>query len=533
MKRPPLRFVLPVLLFLPLPFLYNACHGGLLGSGGFNSKSASCKIGLEKGVVTKLEINETLPPAPFSATKVRLKQVDDKDLGSGLQKTTAPELIAAQSKLSVIMNNQCLQENNQALQDQPISLYVAQKGEMLNSLNRQAYEWILDRDYTDQEIESLADKEPCVIGLAWNQSYKMQSLSFDDQNQSLQTHLPAIKAFQAYDLIYGTPGLAIAGSPSVLVAVIDTGVDWQHPDILPNMWVHSQGVGVDATTLKTNLVDFNPYDVSTIGHGTHVSGMIAAAANNGTGIIGAMPYRAKIMGIKVFKADASGNLSTTSTYFYNALQFAYSNGAQVINLSLGSITDGPATDAVAESGVDEAVTHGAVVVTVIGNADTGNGVLIDGTTKSSIPGQYASKSGVIGVGAFDTTTGDKSYFSNYSTTFAEIGAPGEESAQSGLYSTLPTALGSYGRLSGTSQAAPQVSAAAAIVIGMIKNAYNVAPTPAEVERILLASAVKSPQLAPYFKDGNRLDLLQVAQRVQVEYPLTKTGATVNLAQGCN
>jgi subtilisin family serine protease len=131
------------------------------------------------------------------------------------------------------------------------------------------------------------------------------------------------------------------------------------------------------------------------------------------------------------------------------------------------------------------------------------------------------------------TTGEKSYFSHFSPTFAEIAAPGAENGSTGIYSTKPRALSSYGRLAGTSQAGPIVSAAAGLAIGLIRESYGVAPTPAEVERLLLASAIKSPQLTTYFKDGNRLDLQALVQKINQEYPLTATGASTNVGTlGC-
>jgi subtilisin family serine protease len=539
-KRIVRRIVLPLFVLLPLPFVYNACHGGLIGSSGFSSSSnasSSCKMAIAKGVVTKLEFHDDQPPAPFAAGKVRLSGSDAGPNERIQAKATSTGLsLANGTHLSVIIDNKCLQTNVQALSSQVISKAAAASGELSSVLDRQAYEWILDRDYNETEIQNLANAESCVMGVSWNKTYTMQSLSFDDPNISLQTHLPADNALGSYDYFYNSSGgMATSGTPLALVAVIDTGVDWQHPDIQNNIWVHSQGVGIDITTLGTSSVDYNPYDVSTNGHGTHVSGMIAGVANNSTGIIGAMPYRAQIMAIKLFKSDGQGGLTTTSQYFYNAMKFAYLNGANVINLSLGSITSGAATDALAESGVDEAVAHGVTVITVIGNATSGNGVLIDGTTMSSIPGQYASKTGVIGVGAYDTTTGQKSYFSHYSTTYAEIGAPGEESPSSGLYSTIPRALGNYGRLSGTSQAAPQVSAAAALTIAMIRNAYGVVPTPAEVERLILTSADKSAALAPYFKSGNKLDFMTLVAQINNDYPNTKSPglAALPVTSGCN
>jgi subtilisin family serine protease len=324
-----------------------------------------------------------------------------------------------------------------------------------------------------------------------------------------------------------------SGNP-VILAVVDTGVDWQHPDLQNNMWAHKDGIGIDITTVGTSLVDYNPYDVSNIGHGTHVAGLMAAVSNNNTGIIGTMPYRAKIMAIKIFKVGSNGAMSTTSQYFYNGVKFAYLNGAHVINLSLGSVSAGASTDSTAQSAVEEAVAAGSVVTVVIGNAESGtNGRVIDGTTYSSIPGQFSTREGVIGVGSFDSSSGQKSYFSHYSTTFAEIGAPGAEQGSTGIYSTVPRALSSYGRLAGTSQAAPIVAAAAGLAIGIIRDAYGVAPSPKEVERLLLESAEKSPALSTYFKDGNKLNLVRLITKINEDYPLTKTGGQADLPSlGC-
>ncbi|NJL25940.1 MAG: S8 family serine peptidase [Calothrix sp. SM1_5_4] len=437
----------------------------------------------------------------------------------------------------MILDNECLQNKpDRSPTEAPLSHAAGAKNEVFPLLKRQAYEWVLDKEYTDQEISALADADACVIGVSWNRDYKLQATLFNDSGVSYQAHLSAVRAGEAYDYFYpanNVGGMRPQGTP-VIIAVVDTGVDWQHPDIKSNIWAHSQGYGIDIPSLDTNLVDYNPFDVSEIGHGTHVAGMIGAVANNSMGTIGAMPWRARIMAIKLFKRDSSGELSTTSQYFYNAMQYAYLNGAQVVNLSLGSISTGATSDSLASAGVDEALKRGLVVVTVMGNSEgSANGQEINGTTLSSIPGQYSTQAGVIGVGSFDTMTGQKSYFSHYSKTFGEIAAPGAEQGATGLYSTLPTALNSYGRLAGTSQAAPLVAAAAGMTIGMIRESYGVSPSPAEVERLILASALKSSPLANFFKDGNRLDFLSLAQKIMADYPLTKTSSSANLSSnGC-
>lgn len=542
MNRPGLRIAVLTTIAVAVPLLYNSCQGGLIGSG-FSSAKSACQVAIENGgLVMKATASARDLPSTFALRKVQLEperapaNVSLRVLPQLKTRATratneAPDVeLAAGTTLTSILDNACLLNASEAT---PITQPARASGEIRVDMDRQAYAWTLDRAYTKSEVETLVAQDACVIGLSYTHEYKPQSMSFNDTGFAQQAHLPSVRAPEAYDYFYaGVGGMPLTGT-AILIAVIDTGADWAHPDLASVMWKHNRGIGIDITTLNTSNVVFDPSDISSNGHGTHVSGAIAAVANNGMGTVGMMPYRAKIMPIRVFKKDSSGQLSTTSQYFYNALRFAYLNGASVANLSLGSVGAGAASDSVAEAGVNEAVANGMTVVTVIGNADSGNGVNIDGVTMSSIPGQYASKAGVIGVGSYDTSTGAKSYFSHYSTTFAEIGAPGAESATTGIYSTIPTAKGSYGRLSGTSQAAPLVTAAAGLAIGLIRSHYTAAPTPAEVERLLLTSAVKSATLSSYFKAGNRLDLLSLVQRVMADYPLTQSSNYVNIAaSGC-
>lgn len=459
--------------------------------------------------------------------KVKLR--DD----AGNAKATSSMVLEAGEKLGIIIDNLCLQQERHLLNETHITKAALTTSFTIPELDTQAYEWILDRDYTEDELEQLAAEERCVVGISWNKEYNIQA-AFNDTSLDTQQHLQALRALPAYDAFYNSQGgmSADQGEP-VVVAVVDTGVDFQHPDLAANMLPHATGFGIDITTAG-GTVDYRPFDVSEIGHGTHVAGLIGAVSNNSAGIIGAMPYRAKIMPIKVFARDSAGQLSTTSQHFYNAVKFAYTNGAHVINLSLGAVGPGAASDSLANSAITEAVANGSFVTVVIGNADAGNaGQLVDGTNYSSVPGQYSTKAGVVGVGSIDSVTGTKSRFSHYSPNFVELGAPGAQQGSTGLYSTLPRSLSFYGRLAGTSQAAPLVSAAAALTIGIIREAYGVAPTPAEVERLLLSSAVKNSSLNSFFKNGNTLDLVNLVRKIHTEYPLTASGGTGSLPFSCD
>ncbi len=527
MKSPRRHFMfLPLALALMLPFAFNACQAGLFGGKGFNSasSSASCKPVMYKGQVQKLS-DFPLAPNPFANGKVQLKET-----GASVQGKAETLTIKAGTELSFVADNACLNEHAQGMEETVISKLAV--GKSFAQLPTQAYIWKLDRDYTDSELSAIADKESCIVGLSWNREYKL--MAYNDQGRFNQGHLDAIKADESYPYYYNSEGgMDQATGAPVKVAVIDTGVDWQHPDLTDNLWRHSLGIGIDITTIA-GPVSYDPTDISSIGHGTHVSGLIAAMTNNSIGVSGAMPFRAQILPIKLFASNGQGGISTTSQHFANAIQFAYQNGAKVINLSVGNITAGPNTDAVAEQAVNAAVNNGAVVVVVIGNAENGlPGAQVNGTTLTSIPGMYATRPGVIGVGSFDVQTGLRSNFSHFSTTYAEISAPGADLNLTGIYSTLPRSQSSYGRLAGTSQAAPLVAAAAALAMGIIKDATNVYPSPQEVERLLLASAEKAANLTSFFKDGNKLNLHRLAQRINVDYPATQSGNSVDLSSvGC-
>lgn len=533
MKRSVPRFAISLICLLAIPFVYNSCQGGLLGGKGFSSASNQCKARVENGIVTKLKINAAEAPGEFARKKVLLREDEPS---AAQQKAGSPITIAQGTSLSIIINNSCLQTNLSSIPEYVIASAAIANGGFIPGLDRQAYEWVADRDYTDFEIEALADREPCVEGISWNRTYKLQA-TFNDASYSQQRHMSVIRAPEAYDIFYNSGGgMNLTGtlSNATIVAVIDSGVDYNHPDLRNNMFAHTNGIGIDVTTLNTANVNYYPTDASDIGHGTHVAGIVGAIGNNGVGIVGTMPYRARIMAIKVFKRESNGELSTTSQYFYNALKFAYSNGADVINLSLGAVGTGAGSDSVAQAAITEAVQNGSFVVVVMGNSSGGaNGSLVDGVNYHSIPGQYSTMDGVIGVGSFDSSTGNKSFFSHYSTTYGEIAAPGAEQNSTGIYSTLPTSLGAYGRLSGTSQAAPIVAGAAALAIGLIKEATGIRPTPAEVERLIKASAIKSQALAPYFRDGNKLDLLSLAQKINLDYAATGINGGSSLINPCN
>jgi thermitase len=240
----------------------------------------------------------------------------------------------------------------------------------------------------------------------------------------------------AWDLQYGLRNIRApqgwsysTGTGWVTIAIIDSGVDRFHPDL------------VTKTLAGYDFVNNDNDPQDDYGHGTHVAGIAAAASNNGIGIAGAS-WGAQIMPIKVLNASGNGTYANVA----NGIIWAVDNGAQVINLSLG----GPAYSAILESAVDYAFQRGVVLVAASGNA---------GGSSVYYPARYTQ---VIAVGATDSSN-QRGAFSNFGDGM-EVVAPGVA-----IYST--ELGGGYSYRNGTSMAAPFVSGLAAILIGQPGN-YN-------------------------------------------------------------
>ncbi|HKB03013.1 MAG TPA: S8 family serine peptidase [Gemmataceae bacterium] len=243
---------------------------------------------------------------------------------------------------------------------------------------------------------------------------------------------------------------------STLVAVIDTGVDYNHPDLQANIWSNAleaggqAGVDDDGNGFVDDVHgwdfannDSNPLDDHS--HGTHVAGTIAGVGNNGVGVVG-VNWSARIMALKFL--DASGNGTTAAAI--SALNYAVMMGARVSNHSYGG---GPFDQANLDA-LTAAGNAGHLVVAAAGN---GNffGFPINNDTTPFYPASYKpNPDNVISVAATDST--DKfASFSNYGATSVDLAAPGVN-----IYSTVP---GGYGTKSGTSMAAPHVTGAAALI----------------------------------------------------------------------
>lgn len=235
----------------------------------------------------------------------------------------------------------------------------------------------------------------------------------------------------------------------VLVAVLDTGVDYEHPDLASNIWVNPgeiAGNGVDDDG-NGYVDDVHGYDfVNDDGdpmddhqHGTHVTGILGAVGNNANGVTGVV-WNVKIMALKVLDDHASGNASEAIP----AVEYALANGAKILNNSWG----GGSFNAGLLNAILNADAQGALFFAAAGNQGRNTDVSAFYPAGYDVPNILALAS----IDENDTLSG----FSNFGATSVDLAAPG-----GAVYSTKPG--GNYGYISGTSMATPYASGTAALL----------------------------------------------------------------------
>jgi subtilisin family serine protease len=271
------------------------------------------------------------------------------------------------------------------------------------------------------------------------------------------------------------------GSAEVTIAIIDSGIDETHPDLSARIDAGYDFVDNDA----------DPHDLH--GHGTHVAGIAAAVTDNGVGVAG-MDWQARIMPIRVLDANGDGWTEGVA----DGITWAYTHGAQVLNLSLG----GSSTDPALEDAIAQAHSSGSLVVAAMGNDDSG---------VANYPAAYDHVLAVAATGPND----QRAHYSSYGA-HCDVAAPGGEMSfyhdPDGIYSTMPTYWVTmndeyfdqdYDYVHGTSQAAPHVSGLAALIWSL-----DASLSPDEVQNTIQSTAVDlgSPGWDQYFGHG-RIDAL--------------------------
>jgi subtilisin family serine protease len=277
------------------------------------------------------------------------------------------------------------------------------------------------------------------------------------------------------------------GNPDFVVGVIDSGVDYNHPDLVNNIWenpgeIAGDGIDNDGNGYIDDIRgwdfannDNNPMDGN--GHGTHVAGTIAGEGNNGIGVTG-VAWNAKIMPIKFLSDSGSGSTSNAIL----AVNYATAEGVKVTNNSWGG---GGYSQALYDA-IQTAGEQGALFIAAAGNEGRNNDKI------ASYPANY-NLPHIISV-ASTTNTNGLSYFSNYGATTVDLGAPGSD-----IYSTWPG--GTYNTISGTSMATPHVTGAAVLL-------WSEHPTwtPQQVKDQLMQTTDKISALNGKSVSGGRLNI---------------------------
>jgi thermitase len=278
----------------------------------------------------------------------------------------------------------------------------------------------------------------------------------NDPLYSFQWALPKIEANWAWN--------TTKGNSSLLIAIVDTGIDYTHPDLASNYvalgydWIHNNA---------------NPLDDN--GHGTHVAGIIAAVMNNGIGVAGLA--QVKIMAEKALNSTGWGD----EVDLANAITDAVTKGARILSNSWG----GDSESELIHDAIRYAYNQGVLVVAAAGNS-------IQSTL--FYPAAYSEVISVAATDEFDS----KAYFSNWGD-WIELSAPGVD-----IYSTMPTYhvtlndegyASNYDYMSGTSMACPQVAGVAALVWSSFPNASR------DWVREQLRSSADDMGFHPYFGYG--------------------------------
>ena len=331
----------------------------------------------------------------------------------------------------------------------------------------------------EREVRRLADvthAEPDASGRIYSAdtSYGLQ---WALQNDGQATGNPAEAGAAGADMRWSSARTQTGAG--VVVAVIDSGIDFAHPDLVAAQFAHpgepanrcSDGKDQDANGYIDDCRgwdfvnnDRQQYDTTTStgaavdnGHGTHVAGTIAATADNNVGIAGVAP------GVKIMPLKINENGAFPMSRAALAVEYAVANGAHIINASWGADTPSTALDAA----IAKAEAAGVTIIAAAGNTGTNN------DTSARYPAN-SSSAAVTTVGA--TTSSDlRASFSNFGATTVDVFAPGAN-----ILSTLPGSA--YGYASGTSMAAPHVTGLAALL-----KSQNTTITPTQIRAKLIAS----------------------------------------------
>lgn len=306
----------------------------------------------------------------------------------------------------------------------------------------------------------------------------------------------------------GTPGADIrateawslaTGNTNILVAVIDTGIDYTHPDLIDNLWrnpgeIPGNGIDDDGNGIIDDVhgarwtggtgapTSGNPMDGNA--HGTHVAGTIGASGDNGIGVVG-VNWRVRMMALKFLSDAGSGYIADA----VSALEYAIDKGARLSNNSWGG---GGYSQAMKDM-IDVAGAAGHLFVAAAGNSASDNDLI------PQYPATYPCAN-IVSVASSDHND-NRSSFSCFGRTTVHLAAPG-----SSILSTIPS--GGYGAFSGTSMATPQVAGAAALLWS-----FNPSLPYSAIKQALINGVDVLPEWSDRVISGGRLNLAKALQHM--------------------
>ena len=324
------------------------------------------------------------------------------------------------------------------------------------------------------------------------------------------------------------------GSHAITIAVIDSGIDYNHPDLVNNIWsntgesctdgIDHDGNGYINDCRGWNFVSDNKTPVDDLGHGTHVAGIIGAAGNNWLGVAGVM-WHVKLMPLKVLNSSGSG----TTSDVVSAIQYAVSKGVKIINASYGGFSYSQAE----YNAISSANSQGVLFVASAGNGDPvacgelGKCIGVNNDLTPMYPASY-NLPNIISVAATDQN--DKlASFSNFGFNSVDVAAPGVY-----ILSTIPMSGTSQPFLSfctnslavdydfcgGTSQAAPHVSGVAGLLFGQYPHLSL-----HEVRGTILSYVDVLPSLNSWISTGGRINAFKAV--FSLRYPTNLSATTLS------
>lgn len=332
--------------------------------------------------------------------------------------------------------------------------------------------------------------------------YRQWGLMNDGHNYATNSSLSYVDGIdtnvtQAWDLI--------SSSQEVVVAIIDTGVDYTHEDLKDSIWINSDeimdnGIDDDHNGYVDDINGWNFYDNNSVlythspkeksaannqdNHGTHCAGIIAASSNNQVGIAGiASNVPVKIM---ILKVTGGNNSNATTAQVVKAIDYASKMGAKICNISLNSVDDGQT--------IKQAISKSNMLFISSAGNDSPKGKDID---KNKTYPASLDLPNLMSVAALNPN-GSLADYSNYGKRSVSLAAPGTD-----IYST--GASNTYYYSSGTSMAAPFVTGTAAIIASYRPDLY-----PYEIRDIIESSVTPSPKLKGITRSGGYLNAGQAA-----------------------